>query len=80
MIECRREIGAVCIAENAQVFSYFVGNDGADADFNRVQGFTHEPPQVGIESIEINDLLEGRSRAKVAGGGSLKGMKYALRR
>ena len=57
MIECRREIGRVSIAENVQVFSYLVRNDGADADLNPVQSFAYEPPQVGIESIEINDLL-----------------------
>ena len=68
MIECRRKIGAIRIAENAQVFSYFISNDSADADLNPVQGFAYEPPQVGIESIEINDLLEGRPRTKIAGG------------
>jgi hypothetical protein len=73
MIECRREIGCVSIAENAQVFSYFVRNDGSDSDLNRVQGFTHEPPQVGIKSVKINDLLKGRSRTKVAGGGLFEG-------
>jgi len=73
MIECRCKIGAVRIAENAQVFSYFVGNDGPDADLNPVQGFAYEPPQIGIESIEINDLLEGRSRTKVARGRVFEG-------
>ena len=68
MIECGREIGGVRIPEDAQVFPYFVGNDRPDADLNPVQGFAHEPPQIGIESIEINDLLEGRSRTKIAGG------------
>ena len=73
MIECRCKIGAVRIAENAQVFSYFVGNDGPDADLNPVQGFAHETPQVGIESIEINDLLKGRPRTKIAGGHIFEG-------
>ncbi len=71
MIECRREVGGVRITEDAQVFSYFVGNDGPDADLNPVQGFAYEPPQIGIESIEINDLLKGRPRTKIAGGRSL---------
>ena len=68
MIECRREIGRVSMAEHAQVFSYFVRNDGADADLNRVQGFEHKPPQIHIEFVEINDLLEGRPRTKIAAG------------
>jgi len=71
MIECRREVGGVRITEDAQIFSYFVGNDGPDADLNPVQGFAHEPTQIGIESIEINDLLEVRSRTKIVGGGGL---------
>lgn len=73
LIECRRKIGTVSIAEDAQVFSNLVGNDGSDADFNHVQCFAHEPPQVGIESVEVNDLLEGRYRTKVAGGGVFEG-------
>jgi hypothetical protein len=68
MIESRGEIRRVSMAEHAQVFSYFVRNDGADADFNRVQGFEHKPPQIHIEFVEFNDLLEGRPRTKIAGG------------
>ena len=77
MIECGREVGGVRIAEHAQVFSYFVGNDGPNADLDPVQGFAHEPPQIGIESIEINDLLKGRPRTKVASGGVFEG--YEIR-
>ena len=73
MIECRGEIRRVSIAEHAQVFSDFVRNDGADADLNRVQGFEHEPPQIDIEFVEINDLLEGRPRTKIAGGRIFEG-------
>jgi len=68
MIECGREVGGVRITEDAQVFSYFVSNDGADADLNPVQSLAYEPPQVGIELIEINDLLKSRPRTKIAGG------------
>jgi hypothetical protein len=73
MIECRRKIGAVRIAENAQVFSYFVGNDGADADLNRVQGFEHKPPQIDVEFVEVNNLIEGCFRTKIAGGRIFEG-------
>jgi len=73
MIECRRKIGAVRIAENAQVFSYFVGNDSADANLNRVQGFERKPPQIDVEFVEINDFLEVRPRTKIAAGRIFEG-------
>ena len=41
MIESRGEIRRGSVAEHAQVLFNFVRNDGADADFNRVQGFEH---------------------------------------
>jgi len=73
MIECRGEIGRVSIAEHAQVFSDLVRNEGPDADLNRVQGFENKPPQIHIEFVEINDLLEGRPRTKIAGGRIFEG-------
>jgi len=73
MIECRGEIRRVSMAEHAQVFPYVIRNDGADADLNRVQGVEHKPPQIHIEFVEINDLLEGRPRTKIAGGRILEG-------
>jgi hypothetical protein len=42
------KFAAAVITENAKVFSYFVRNDGVDADLNPLQGFAHEPPQSGI--------------------------------
>ena len=38
-----------------------------------VQGFEHEPPQIDIELIEIDDLLEGRPRTKIARGRIFEG-------
>jgi len=73
MIECRGEIRRVSMAEHAQVFPYVIRNDGADADLNRVQGVEHKPPQIHIKFVEINDLLEGRPRTKIAGGRIFEG-------
>jgi len=73
MIECLGEIRRVSMAEHAQVFPYVIRNDGADADLNRVQGVEHKPPQIHIKFVEINDLLEGRPRTKIAGGRIFEG-------
>ena len=73
MIESRGEIRRVSMAEHAQVFPYFVRNDGADADLNRVQGFEHKPPQIDVEFVEVNNLIEGCSRTKIAGGRIFEG-------
>ena len=37
------------------------------------QGFEHKPSQIDVEFVEINDLLEGRPRTKIAGGRIFEG-------
>ena len=66
MIECRRKIGRVRITENTQVFCYVIRNNSSHVDFNAAQGFEYEPPQIRVELVEVNYLIECRSRTKVA--------------